>query len=175
MSAAEYFEKALDYDPYNPVLLDNLKDAEEKVRNTPSPSFTSYLSSINTSLEIISVSQFLLLIHPSPNVRMEAQKLLVEKTLKQITDASATFVLNSQLKHGKLKPMRWDTEAEKQAKEEEAQRYSQKVENLKLQAHQEAKTKGQELKETELSGEKIKITPGPALSQLIKVSETGDW
>jgi hypothetical protein len=150
-----------------------LKNAGEKEQSTPPPSLVSYLSSMKTSLEVVSMTEFLFIFHPSPHVRAETQKLLVEKTLQQITNAAATFALNTQLKRDSFKPMRWDTDAEKRAKKQEAERYSKKVETLRLQAHEEAKSKAQGLEESDLGVEKIRITPGPALSQLIKVGETG--
>ena len=124
---------------------------------------------------LISVTKALLLFHPSPHVRVEVQKLLVEETMIKITEAAAIFIINQQLGLGKLKPIHQDTEAEKETKKQEALRHSKKVESLRLQAHQEAREKAEALKESDLSGDKIRITPGPAMSQLLKVSETGDW
>ena len=178
-SAVIYFEEAIEYDPHNPALHDNLSKAQEKALEVLSAStyisIPPYLTSVLTSLGLISIKPKLLLLHPSPHVRMEAQKLLVEETMKKITDAAATFVINQQLGLGKIEPMQWDTEAEKERKNEEVLSHSKKVENLRLQAHQEAKKKAEELKETDLNGESIQIIPGSAMSQLLKVSETGNW
>lgn len=178
-SAVIYFEEAIEYDPHNPALHDNLAKAQKKALEVLTTStyisIPPYLTSVMTSLGLISIKSKLLLFHPSPHVRMEAQKLLVEETMKKITDAAATFVINQQLGMGTIEPFRWDTEAEKERKRQEVLRHSQEVEKLRLQAHQEAKKKAQELKESDLNGEYIQITPGSAMSQLLKVSETGNW
>jgi len=178
-SAVIFFEEAIEYDPHNPALLDNLAKAEQKVLEVLSTStyisIPPYLTSLMKTLGIASISWKMMLLHPSPNVRMEAQKRLVEEALKKITEASAAFVLNQQLGLGEIEPFQWDTEAEKQRKRDEVVRHSQKVENLRLQAHEEATRKAQELKETDLNGQYIKIVPSTALSKLLKVSETGNW
>lgn len=217
VSAASYYQKALEYDPYNVGLSENLsvsrlriREAQERrvaeqraaqraaerriaeqrlaeqkateesqqavnavpqmVQVVTNPAIPGYLSSVNTALELVSLTPSLLILHPSPHVRAEAQKGLVEATLKKVTEASAVFALNQQLRKGKLEPMRWDTEAEKERKRQEALRHSKEVDGLRLKAFQEAEQQADALKETMLRSNVIGITPGPALSELLRMT-----
>jgi len=175
-SAVIYFQEALKYDPHNPSLIDNLSAAREKAI-TPSGSAVSvpaYLSSVSTALELVSVTPGLLILHPSPYVREEAQRQLVEETLKTIANAAAEMVISENSRARSLGGLSWDTEAEKAAKLDEAERVSREVEGLRLSAHEEARMKAGALGAPELSGAgNIDIVPGPAMSQLIDASISG--
>jgi len=175
-SAVSYFQEALKYDPHNPSLIDNLAAAREKAI-APSGSTISvpaYLSSVSTALELVSVTPALLILHPSPYVREEAQRQLVEETLKAVANAAAEMVISENGRAQSLSGLSWDTEAEKAAKLAEAERVSREVEGLRLSAHEEARMKAGALGAPELSGAgNIDIVPGPAMSQLIDASISG--
>ena len=153
--------------------------AESRLKGQPIPigNVPNYLSSAEMSLmslDLVSATSSLLVFHPVPHVRAEAQKRMAKETMETITDLTARFIISESAKQGKLEPFQKDTEAEKAAKRRAARYDSLEVESLRLKAHKEAWEKSQMLNSSELqSGKNIRIVPGPAMSELLEIAIKG--
>lgn len=168
--ALQYMRIAESYMPNNENIQNNIAITLTKAREEAK----GYFSSLRTVLLIKSVSPKLLLFHPDPYVRMEAQKQLVKESIKKIAEASAIFIVNEHLNQGKLEPFKWETQQELEERKRIAAQHARWVEELKLQAFKEAHEKAMSLQSADLSDEKlIAIENGLAMRQLIELSYSG--
>lgn len=182
--AINYFQKALEYDPYNYDVKYNIDMARKKAnfnsystnKNRSSHiTIPSYLSSISTSLEIASISQHLMIFHPSPRVRLKAQKKMLEDTMNKISEETANFIMNEKIKQDKLYAFKYESEYEKKHKRNEAIRYGKIVEELRYKSYIEAKYLANKFSQSDISNGKIKVISGKSMSELFRIANTGKW
>jgi hypothetical protein len=167
-NAITYFKAAHRYGPNSSDIQHNLQRAESKL----SAKAENYLSSLNTVLDIAYIAPHLLIFHPDPNVRAEANKKLARKALDDTAEAAAAFVAEERLNGGKIKPFPWETEAERMARRSSAIRHAERIDSLRLEALKEAR----ELAELVIVSdpkEDIRIQTKPATEQLLKICISG--
>lgn len=167
-NAVTYFKAAQHISPGSPDVRHNLQRAESKL----SAEAEGYLSSLQTALGIAGLWPHLLIFHPDPNIRAEANRQLARESMEKIAEAATTFVAEERLGGGKIEPFPWETEAERTARRQEAMDHARKVESLRLEALEEARSLAEALMVSE-SKEDIRIQTKPAMKQLLKVCISG--
>ncbi len=174
--ALDYFQKALEHDPYNYGIKQNIQAAEKKSRLSSkdrSIDVPDYLSSVAKTLNVASISSDLIKFYLSPKQRLELNKRLIEKAMKMIAKETAAFVLEQDKR--KLEPFEHDSEEEKQRKLEEAKRHALIVEKLRKAAYLEAKERAEQLRQSDVDYGEVEIKPGESMSQMLNIAETGEW
>jgi tetratricopeptide (TPR) repeat protein len=167
-NAITYFKAAQRNAPDSSEIRYNLQRAEGRL----SAKAESYLSSLDTALDITKLSPYLMVFHPNPHVRAEANRQLVRDTLNLIAEEAATFIAMERLNAGTITPFPWETKAEQMARRSEARRHAEKVESLWHEALAEARRQADEMIVADLK-EDIRIQPKPAMAQLLKISVSG--
>lgn len=165
-----YFRAAQQYAPDNPDIKHNSEKANKKVVEKAE----KYFSSLKTALGIVNIAPHLLILHPDPYVRKEAQKSLARDTLKTVAEAASEFILSEHLNSQKLEPFNWESEKEKALRKQEAMRHSKYVAELFIKASTEAQYKYQEIDLSKQPNDKfIYIPTKKAISQLLEISFYG--
>lgn len=165
-AALRYFRAARTYMPEDDGIAKNLGKAESKVREQAK----SYLASVATVLTIKSLSPKVLLFHPDPNVRMNAQKALAEESLKKIVEATSVFIYNEHLNRGQMEPFRWESAEERARRKRFAKQHAVLVNELMFEAFAENRVR---VEQAYMQGDIIEIDTGPAMRQLLELTHHG--
>lgn len=174
--AMDYFQKALEHDPYNYSIKQNIQASKEKIGSHLTDTnidVPDYLSSVAKTLNVASISSNLIKFYLSPKQRLESNKQLIEKSMKIIAKKTATFVLEEDGR--KLELFEYDSKEEKQRKLEEAKRHALIVEKLRKAAYIEAKERAEQLRQSDVDYGEVEIIPGESMSQMLNIAETGEW
>lgn len=165
-----YFRIAQQYAPDNPDIKHNSEKAKKKVAEKAK----EYFHSLKTALGIVNLTPHLLILHPDPYIRMEANKALARDTMKTVAEAVAEFIIAEHLNRQKLQPFKWESEKEKALRKQEAMHHSKYVAELFVKASAEAQYKYQKLDLSKHQSDKpISIPTEKAMSQLLEIGFYG--